>query len=149
MKFPFHPLIALAAAILLSACDPEEIKQDSGFVELSIGSAVLQTELAISREDQARGLMYRDSMPENHGMLFIFDAPQRMSFWMRNTRIPLDIGYFTADGVLREVYPLYPFDENSRRSIREDLLYALETNQGWFSKNGIKVGDKLDLNALK
>ena len=101
-------------------------------------------ELAIDPATQAKGLMYRDSLPENQGMLFVFDRPKQMSFWMRNTHIPLDIGYFTADGVLREIYPLYPHDETSRRSIRSDLLFALEVNQGWYEKQGVKPGDKFD-----
>ena len=77
-------------------------------------------------------------------MLFVFDRPKQMSFWMRNTHLPLDIGFLTSDGVLREIYPLYPHDENSRKSIRSDLVFALEVNQGWFKRHGVKPGDKFD-----
>ncbi|MCH6255725.1 DUF192 domain-containing protein [Puniceicoccaceae bacterium K14] len=141
--------IALFTLVFLVGCDKELVEKQGGLVEMSLGSSVLQVELALNRDSQARGLMHRDYLPEDQAMLFVFKETQQMSFWMRNTRIPLDIGYFTADGILREVYPLYPFDENARRSIRTDLLYALETNQGWFAKNGIKIGDKLDLSSLK
>ena len=82
-------------------------------------------------------------------VVFIFDRPKQMSFWMRNTHIPLDIGFLTKDGVLREVYPLYPFDETSRKSIRSDLLYALEVNQGWFDRHGVKPGDSFDLAKIE
>ena len=67
---------------------------------------------------------------------------------MRNTSLPLDIGYFTDDGVLREIYQLHPHDENSRKSHRSDLVYALEMNQGWFKANGIKAGDSFDPDSL-
>lgn len=152
MSFTFRLSLILLSLFVLSACETEsnQNKSTSGskLVELTLGDASVQTEIALTRESQRTGLMYRDSLPEDQGMLFAFDAPQQMSFWMRNTKIPLDIGYFTSDGILREYYPLYPFDENARRSIRKDLSYALEVNQGWFKANGVKIGDKLDLSKL-
>lgn len=140
-------LLSLCVLAITSAC-----KQESGSKSgasdklpiLSFGHAEVAVELAIDPATQAKGLMYRNSLPENQGMLFIFDRPKQMSFWMRNTSIPLDIGYFTANGVLREIYPLYPHDETSRRSIRSDLLFALEVNQGWYQRHGVKPGDKFD-----
>ena len=96
-----------------------------------------------------KGLMHRTTLGENRGMLFFYGPPKQMSFWMQNTKISLDIGYFTSDGVLREIYPMYPMDERSVKSRRDDLLMALEMNQGWYAKNGIKPGDKFDLEILK
>lgn len=81
-------------------------------------------------------------------MLFPYRYPQRMSFYMRNTPTPLDIGFFDADGVLREVYPLFPYDETSVRSRRDDLRYALEVNQGWFREHGIHPGARMNLGEL-
>ena len=132
---------------ITSACNQDtRSKSDSQgrLTILSFGHAEVAVEFAIDPATQAKGLMYRNSLPENQGMLFVFDRPKQMSFWMRNTHIPLDIGYFTADGILREIYPLYPHDETSRRSIRSDLLFALEVNQGWYKKYGVKPGDKFD-----
>jgi len=88
-------------------------------------------------------------MGDNQGMIFFYDPPKQMSFWMRNTKIALDIGFFTSDGILREVYPMYPMDETSVKSRRNDLLIALEMNLGWFAKNGIKPGDSFNLEMLK
>jgi len=140
-------LLYLCVLAITSACKQENSSKSGASEELpilSFGHAEVAVELAIDPATQAKGLMYRNSLPENQGMLFIFDRPKQMSFWMRNTHIPLDIGYFTADGVLREIYPLYPHDETSRRSIRSDLLFALEVNQGWYEKHNVKPGDKFD-----
>ena len=137
----------LCVLAITSACNQDtRSKSDTqdGLPILSFGHAEVAVELAIDPHTQAKGLMYRDSLPENQGMLFVFERPKQMSFWMRNTHIPLDIGYFTADGILREIYPLYPHDETSRRSIRSNLLFALEVNQGWYEKHGVKPGDKFD-----
>ncbi len=139
--------LLLCALAVTPACDSESRKsdaQDNGLPVVDFGHARVSVELAIDQATQAKGLMFRKSMPEDQGMLFVFDRPKQMSFWMRNTHLPLDIGFFTPDGVLREVYPLYPHDENSRKSIRSDLLYALEVNQGWFKRHGVKPGDKFD-----
>ena len=141
------PLLLLCALAITPACDSDSRKievQENVLPILDFGHAQVSVELAVDRATQAKGLMFRKSMPEDQGMLFIFDRPRQMSFWMRNTHLPLDIGFFTADGVLREIYPLYPFDENSRKSIRFDLLYALETNQGWFERHGLKPGDRFN-----
>lgn len=140
-------LLLLCALAITPACNSDSRKievQGNVLPVVDFGHAQVSVELAVDRAAQAKGLMFRKSMPEDQGMLFIFDRPKQMSFWMRNTHLPLDIGFFTADGVLREIYPLYPHDENSRKSIRFDLVYALETNQGWFERHGLKPGDKFD-----
>jgi len=147
VRHPLLSLLLLCALAIASACksDPQAAdSENKGLPILDFGHAQVEIELAIDRTTQAKGLMYRHSMPEHQGMLFIFDRTKQMSFWMRNTHVPLDIGFFTADGVLREVYPLYPHDETSRKSIRSDLLYALEVNQGWFARHGVKPGDSFD-----
>ncbi len=152
-----HPISAAlrtvfaASVILLNQACSEDAKESgsSGLVQLSLGPKTIEIELAIERSEQTRGLMYRRSMPADQGMLFVYQKPTRMSFWMRNTYIPLDIGFFTSDGVLREIRKMYPHDENPVKSIREDILYALEMNQGWFQKNGIKPGESFDLEQLE
>ena len=145
-------LLLLCALAITPACDSDSRKievQENVLPVVDFGHARVSVELAVDRATQAKGLMFRKSMPEDQGMLFIFDRPKQMSFWMRNTHLPLDIGFFTADGVLREIYPLYPHDENSRKSIRFDLVYALETNQGWFERHGLKPGDKFDPMSIR
>jgi uncharacterized protein len=81
-------------------------------------------------------------------MVFVFPAPQRMGFYMRNTPTPLTIGYFDADGVLREKYDMHPFDETTVSSRSDRIQFCVEMNQGWYDRNGIKPGAQLDLKAL-
>lgn len=142
-------LTALLIAALLTSCSNEQSTKQSGPTQISLGDKTLSIEFAITRSEQRKGLMGRDGIEDNHGMLFIYNAPQRMSYWMKNVEFPIDIGFFTADGVLREVYPMYPQDTLARRSIGEDMLYALETRHRWFSENDVRPGAKLDLDAIR
>ena len=148
----------LLAALVLGACQEETTDRSSALSQpspastrypLSVGGQDLQAELAIERSEQQHGLMDRDTLGADRGMLFVFSEPQKMSFWMRRTRIPLDIGYFTPDGVLREVYAMEPYDESAVPSVRRDLQLALEMNQGWYAAHGVKPGDKLDMSQVK
>ena len=68
---------------------------------------------------------------------------------MKNTEIPLDLGFFDSNGLLTEVKSLFPFNLDSVQSSRSDILYCVETNAGWFKKNNIKAGDSLDIDALR
>lgn len=116
---------------------------------IKIGSRTVQMQLAVLPDEVQRGLMFRKSLGWDEGMLFVFARKQQMGFWMRNTTVPLDIGYIDGDGVLREIYPMHPLDESSVTSRARDLQFALEVNQGWFKDRGVKVGDKLDLAAVR
>jgi hypothetical protein len=101
-------------------------------------------EIAATPSQTSRGLMFRRLLPADRGMLFVFPYPRRLSFWMRNTTVPLDIGYFDARGELREIYPLHPLDERPVRSQSDALLYALEVNRGWYRRNGVNIGSHLN-----
>lgn len=149
----FLPLLAFAAIALLTACGKDDTKKpvapksiEDRFA-LKVGERTVQVQVAVHPAETQQGLMFRKSMGEDEGMIFIFPQPQAMSFWMRNTEIPLDIGFFDSTGVLREIYPLYPHDERPVAS-RGRMQFALEMNQGWFRRAGVKPGAKLDLAAL-
>jgi uncharacterized membrane protein (UPF0127 family) len=116
--------------------------------EIAMGERRVEMQLAITLPEMQRGLMERRDLGAEQGMLFVYARPQRMSFWMRNTPTALDIGFFDQNGVLREVYPLHPYDETPVGSVREDLQYALEMNQGWFARCGVRVGQRLDMVAV-
>lgn len=106
----------------------------------------LKVEVANTPAKRNLGLMNRTSLPKDQGMLFVFDRPQKLSFWMRNTYIPLSIGYFDENRVLKEIHQMKPQNmlEKSQdlRSYPSQCLcqYAIEVNQGWFKKNKIKIG---------
>lgn len=120
----------------------------STWFPLGLGEKTIQVQLAIAPAEQAQGLMGRKSLDTDHGMLFVFDRGRRQSFWMANTPLPLDIGYFDNEGILREVYPLYPFDRTAVPSQRSDIRYALEMSEGWFSRNNVRPGARINLQML-
>lgn len=108
----------------------------------------LTVEVAVSNAERSHGLMYRKSMPKDQGMLFIFPEEQLMSFWMKNTYIPLSIGFFDKDKKLFEILDMNVVSGPVNDSQLENYVssragkYALEVNQGWFSKNKIKPGEQ-------
>ena len=151
----YFPTVLFALTLLgLSACDgsrpaaPATPKTVSDHFAIAVGARTVQMQIAITPEELQHGLMFRPKLEADEGMLFVFTRPQQMGFWMRNTEIPLDIGYLDSEGVLREIYPMYPHDERSVTSRSRAILLCLEMNQGWFRSQGVKPGDKLDLPAL-
>ena len=148
-------LTGLILSLTLLGCEDAEESGNADtatvddWLPVEIDGKSIEIQIAFKEHELSKGLMYRSSMGENRGMLFYYDPPKQMSFWMQNTKIPLDIGYFTSDGVLREVYPMYPMDLRSVKSKRDDLLMALEMNQGWYTKNEVRPGDSIDLESLK
>ncbi len=109
---------------------------------LTIGTHKVQAEIAATPSDRQQGLMFRTSMPSNQGMLFVFDESAGHCFWMRNTPLPLTIGFIDETGVLIHTADMAPFDETSHCPTKP-AKYALEMNQGWFSKFHVKIGTKI------
>jgi len=102
--------------------------------------AVVKAEIARTHEERNKGLMYRKKLPDGRGMLFVYETDEIMSFWMKNTYVPLSIAYIASDGRIIEIKDMYPLDENSVISSRA-ARYALEVPQGWFSRAGVLSGD--------
>lgn len=107
----------------------------------------LDVEIAASERDRQKGLMYRTSLPHNSGMLFVFEKEKRLSFWMKNTYIPLDIAFIDSHGVIKDIYQMRPLDTSVFYNSSTEVRYALEVNQWWFEKNGISAGSKTGLNG--
>lgn len=148
----FFPVLVLAAFALLTACGnhdakPAVPKSVEDHFPLKLGEQIVQVQVAALPAETQKGLMYRKGMGSEQGMIFVFDRVQIMSFWMRHTEIPLDIGFLDANGVLREIYPMYPHDERPVVS-RGRMQFALEMNQGWYRASGVRPGAQLDLAAL-
>ena len=119
-----------------------EIKKASG------QTVVINAELAKTEEEQMYGFMNRKNIPDGTGMLFIFKDDRIASFWMKNTPTPLSIAYIDYSGKIKDIFDMTPFSLATIVSTGY-VRYALEVPQGWFEKNGIKVGDYLDLSPLK
>ncbi len=111
---------------------------------IRIGEETLTVEIADTSETRAKGLMGREELPEGKGMLFIFDRAQRLTFWMKDTLIPLSIGFFDERKELVKILDMDPpiGKEYIRYRCTAPALYALEVPQGWFEKHKIEVGDK-------
>lgn len=116
-------------------------------VELKIGTVSIKAEVAKTPAERERGLMFRSSLADGAGMLFVFETDQRLSFWMKNTKIPLSIAFISSNGVIRQIADLEPFSLASVQSERS-VRYALEVPRGWFSRAGVGVGDRVDLSVL-
>ncbi len=110
-------------------------------IVIQIENHELVVELANNPLLRQRGLMFRRLLQDDHGMLFIFEESGLHGFWMKNTYIPLDIGFFDENKVLIEVHSMKPHSLDITRPSKK-AKYALEVAQGWFKKNKIKPGSK-------
>ncbi|MFP4483221.1 MAG: DUF192 domain-containing protein [Spirochaetaceae bacterium] len=131
-------MLALSLAAGAAAC------QGGDEVELRVGSYRVTAEIADTEDERRRGLMFRETLPANHGMLFVFPDEAPRSFWMRNTEIPLTIAYADADGRIVSIHDMEPFSEEPVPS-RGAAKYALEVNQGELAAKGVQVGDVLEI----
>ena len=121
----------------------KKMKESTEFVTLP-----LNIEIPNNIRDFNLGLMFRESLETNSGMLFIFDNVQKQSFHMTETKIPLDIAFIREDGIIESIKELEPFDESAVYSEGE-VLCALEVNRGWFADNNVEVGDEIDIEEGK
>ena len=119
---------------------------DDGHIRLSVGGQQFDVELAVTPEQRREGLMYRERLGEREGMLFVFDQEQMLTFWMRNTPLPLSIAFIDARGVIVHITDMVPFSEVPVSS-RFPARFALEVNQGAFARAGVAVGDLVQLPA--
>jgi uncharacterized protein len=115
-------------------------------VTVEIGGKPFTLEVAANDDDRQRGLMYRKSMPGDHGMLFVFPSERPLSFWMRNTLIPLDILYLDRFGKVVSVSQMKPLDETGVPS-GWPAKYAIELNEGTANTVGVKAGDVIRIPA--
>jgi uncharacterized membrane protein (UPF0127 family) len=123
-------------------------KNEKIFFDFKIAEVPIKIEVAATPEERAKGLMFRESMSTNEGMLFIFEEGTSQRFWMKNTRIPLDIGYLSSSGVLLEIHKAKPHDTSGVPSRSNDIKFVLELNEGAYKKLGISIGSKVSLKRV-
>ncbi len=136
-----------------SAKKPENLGNIE-FVE--IGEKQVNVEVARTPAQRAKGLMFRTSLPENEGMLFIFDSPAKHSFWMANTKIPLDIIWIDSEGKIVDISKNTPpcTETGNMQAMcktykpKGSALYVLEVNGGWTEKHNITVDDFVNFKSI-
>jgi uncharacterized membrane protein (UPF0127 family) len=127
------------------AAAPAEGRADAAAtVPMRIGSETFHLEVADTDDERRRGLMYRESMPADHGMIFVFPEEEEQSFWMKNTLIPLDIIYLDEWGKVVSIKPMKPRDLTGVDS-DGPAMYAVEVNRGAAARAGVKAGDRLTI----
>jgi hypothetical protein len=137
-----HRVIALLSLLLLG------VSSTGGAADLPTRTLIVReqkfvVEVAATPETRATGLMHRFSLRPDHGMLFVFEAPQPLAFYMRNTYIPLSIAFLDARGRIINIEDMQPKDESTHWS-KGMAMYAIEMRQGWFAAKGIGAGDVVE-----
>jgi uncharacterized protein len=137
-------LLSLLASLgMLAGVHAQETPQTQlQRITLSAGIHQIDTQVALTPEQHAIGLMYRKDMPQREGMLFVFQNPTKQCFWMKNTLLPLTAAFVADDGTIVNLEDMKPQTTESHCSAKP-VRFVLEMNQGWFAKKGLKAGAKL------
>ena len=115
--------------------------------KISIESLFSKIEVVSNSQERKLGLVYRENLPYDNAMFFIWEYKKRQCMWMRNTYIPLNVAYLDSSGKILEIYDMVPLSDESVCS-KKRVRYALEVNLNWFEDNNILVGDVLDISNL-
>lgn len=144
----FLTFVALALLTLPPASAAEDAVGSCGdaaqpFAEVQIDTLPrINLELARTPEEHQVGLMFRESMPWDSGMLFVYDRQATEGYWMHNTLLPLSIAWIGREGTIVDIQDMQPLTDDVHWPA-EPYWYALETNQGWFFENGVGVGQQI------
>ena len=136
-------LFCLVLILALGGCD-EPSPAGLPMAKIKIGTQIFQIEVARTDAQQEKGLMERDSMPDDHGMIFIFPAEHLQSFWMKNTRFPLDIVFLDGSGKVVSIRSMKAYDITPTSS-DAPAQYAIEIQKGAASACGVKIGDAVTI----
>jgi uncharacterized membrane protein (UPF0127 family) len=132
----------LLCALLLAATAGHAQQPTQPRVQLGIGMHLVRAEVADRDESRALGLMHRTSLPQNGGMLFVFETTGIHCMWMKNTLLPLSVAFADEAGDIVNIADMQPLSETSHCAARP-VRYALEMQQGWFTQRGIRAGVRL------
>jgi uncharacterized protein len=134
-------LLAGLSLLTLLGCQPT-VPEGPATVPMQIGNRTFHLEIANTRDRRRIGLMYRKSLPPDHGMIFLFTDEVNREFWMKNVPFPLDIIYLNSAGKVVSILHMKPMDETTTLS-NAAAQFAIELNQGTAQSAGIKIGDTL------
>lgn len=144
LKHFFLFSIAFFSTVLFLSCE-QKFEKSKLTIKKSDGTEkTIIIEKAKTQQERAKGFMERKKIPNDTGMIFIFEEDQILHFWMKDTPVPLSIAYINSNGEIKNIYDLHPFSLTSISSTLS-CRYALEVPQGWFKQNNIKIGDKISL----
>ena len=137
---PTFPFMLFIFLLIFYACGSPAAQT----VQITAGGSKLNVEIADTAETREKGLMNRKSLPDDCGMLFVFEQERKVSFWMKNTSIPLSIAFISSGGRILQIEDMEPFSLDSVQSARS-VKYALEVNQGWFEQHNVQPGDNVEI----
>ncbi len=116
-----------------------DVEARAASAQVIFGADTVVAEVARTPDERAEGLMYREELAEDAGMLFIFPESSVRGFWMQNTYIPLDIAFLDASFRVVDIQQMEPLTTD-QHTARAPFMYALEVNQGWFEAHGVGIG---------
>lgn len=137
--------VLVAIQLLSVSCDRS---REPVRITISINNRPLNVEVARTRQERQTGLMYRESLGWNEGMLFIFNNDAIRTFWMKDTTIPLSIAFLDKNGEVTDIFDMEPYSVDPVRSSRK-ARYAVEVNRGYFKECGLLIGDVIDLSVVE
>lgn len=135
-------VLTLSMLVGATGVSAQDAPQSLPTISLTAGLYNIRAEVARTPREHAIGLMWRTSMPANDGMLFVFPDAGVQCFWMRNTLIPLAAAFIDDEGRIVNIAEMQPRSEVSHCSARP-VRFVLEMNKGWFTRKGLKAGDRL------
>lgn len=142
MRSLLSRLFWLLSCLTAPAWAQQGPQMDLPRITLQAGMHLIHTQVALTPEQRAIGLMHRPEMPVNEGMLFVFEEPAVQCFWMKNTLLPLTAAFIADDGSIVNLVDMKPQTLDSHCSTKP-VRYVLEMNQGWFAKRGLVAGTRL------
>lgn len=135
-------ILLLALAFPLYGWQAALAQQKFPVIPLNIGVHLIKAEVAADDATRQQGLMFRERMGANEGMIFVFEEPARICMWMKNTHLPLSVAFLDKEGRILNIENMQPQTTKSHCAAKP-ALYALEMNQGWFKKKNILPGTKV------
>ncbi|NOZ20361.1 MAG: DUF192 domain-containing protein [Planctomycetes bacterium] len=145
-RVPVHRLAAIACAMALCSCSASKTPESASkkLHVIQVGGKELKVEVVNTPETRRLGLSNRKTIPPDQGMLFVYPDDEYQSFWMKNTYVPLSIAFIRSDGWITQIEDMAPETLLSHRS-KVRVAFVLEVPQGWFGRNGVKLGDTVEI----